>query len=132
MTHEEIYRDIEQTFGIVPSFLKNIPDEYLEQEWEMLKRIELSDTHIPAKYKELMGLALSAATKCTYCILFHTEIAKYHGATDEEIEEAVHFAKHSTGWSTYVHGMQINHDEFMRETLAILEHMKAQARERAA
>ena len=132
MTREEILKEIEQTLGLVPSFLKNIPDEYLEDEWGMLKRIELSETHIPGKYKELMGLALSAATKCIYCILFHTEMAKCQGATDEEIEEAVHFAKHTAGWSAYVNGIQLDLDEFRRETLQIVEHMKAQAHKRAA
>lgn len=132
MSHEEVYRDIEQTLGLVPSFFKSIPDEYLEDEWGMFKRIQLSDTHIPGKYKELMGVALSAATKCRYCVLFHTEAAKYHGATDDEIEEAVHFAKHSVGWSAYVHGMQVDYGEFERETHDIVEHMKEQARKRAA
>lgn len=29
MTREEIYHDIEETIGIVPSYIKSIPDEFL-------------------------------------------------------------------------------------------------------
>lgn len=46
---------------------------------------------------------------------FHTEAAKLFGATDEEIQEAVHYAKHSVGWSAYANGMQIDYDEFADE-----------------
>ncbi|MFG3405457.1 carboxymuconolactone decarboxylase family protein [Streptomyces sp. NPDC048142] len=35
---------------------------------------------------------MGSETKCRYCTLFHTEAAKLFGATDEEIQEAVHYA----------------------------------------
>ena len=49
---------------------------------------------------------LHSETKCRYCTLFHTEAAKMFGATEEEIEEAVHYAKHTVGWSAYLNGTQ--------------------------
>lgn len=133
MTREEIYREIEGLLGLVPTFIRSIPDAYLEEEWDLFKRLELSeDTHIPSKYKELMGVALSAATRCQFCVLFHTEAARLHGATDEEIEEAAHFAKLSTGWSTYVHGMQVDYDQFKDEVRRIGEYVTEQRRKQAA
>lgn len=62
-----------------------------------------------------MGIAIHAETKCFYCTLFHTEAAKLFGATKEEIQEAVHFAKMSVGWSVYLNGMRTDYDEFAKE-----------------
>ena len=47
------------------------------------------------KYKELIGLAVSGATRCRYCCYFHTEAARLFGATDEEITEAALIAKNT-------------------------------------
>src|SRR5208337_4509245 len=107
-----IYKEMEDKFGLVPSFFKLIPDSSLEHEWELFKAVQLDDTAIPNKYKELIGVGLSSAIRCRYCSLFHTEMAKLNGATDQEIEEAVHYAKSSVGWSTYINGMQVDYDEF--------------------
>jgi AhpD family alkylhydroperoxidase len=111
----EVELEMKETLGLVPSFFKSIPDQYLDYEWQMFKKLELGETLIPNKYKELMGLAIHAETKCVYCTLFHTEAAKLFGATEEEIQEAVHFAKMSIGWSVYLNGMRTDYDEFTKE-----------------
>jgi AhpD family alkylhydroperoxidase len=124
---EEVYRDIEQTFGLVPTFLKQLPDASLQTEWELFKKTQIEPGVIPSKYRELIGLGISAATKCRYCTLFHTEVAKLHGATDEEIEEAVHFAKQTVGWSAYVNGLQTDYDQFRDELLRAVDYIRAHA-----
>jgi AhpD family alkylhydroperoxidase len=111
----EIEKDMKNTMGLVPSFFKSIPDEFLDYEWELFKRMELGKTLIPNKYKELMGVALHSETKCRYCTLFHTEAAKLFGATEREIQEAVHYAKMSVGWSVYLNGIQQDYDQFKEE-----------------
>lgn len=93
MTKQEIYQEIETTMGLVPSMFKTIPENTLELEWQLFKATQLNDTAIPNKYKELIGLAISAVTKCRYCTYFHTEVAKLFGASEAEIEDAIHFAK---------------------------------------
>lgn len=115
MSREEVYQDIESTFGFVPTFLTQIPESTLDLEWQLMKRLQFDEGPIPIKYRELIGLGVSAASHCRYCTLFHTEVARLHGATDEEIEAAVHFAKLATGWSTYVNGMQIDYEQFRDE-----------------
>jgi AhpD family alkylhydroperoxidase len=90
MNRQAIYHEMEEMFGLVPSFFKLVPDATLEMEWELFKAIQLKDTAIPNKYKELIGVGISAAVRCRYCSLFHTEMAKLNGATEAEIEEAVH------------------------------------------
>jgi len=102
MSRADIDRDIEETLGIVPTFFKEVPDFYIGTEWESFKTLILSDqTAIPNKYKELIGLGVSGATRCRYCAYFHTEAARLFGATDEEINEASLVAKNTMGWSTY-------------------------------
>jgi AhpD family alkylhydroperoxidase len=95
--------------GMVPGFFETLPGPLLDSEWESFKSIELSDqTAIPNKYKELIGIAVSGATRCRYCVYFHTEAARLFGATDEEINEAALMAKHTMGWSTYLNASQVN------------------------
>jgi AhpD family alkylhydroperoxidase len=114
-TRPEVEADMKETLGIVPSFFGGIPDNFLDAEWELFKGLELGETLIPNKYKELMGVAVHSETKCRYCILFHTEAAKLFGATDAEIQEAVHYAKMSVGWSVYLNGIREDYDKFADE-----------------
>jgi AhpD family alkylhydroperoxidase len=124
MNRKQVYQDIEKTLGKVPQFFKLVPDRSLELEWDLFKTIQLAESPIPNKYKELIGAGISAVTKCRYCSFFHTEVAKLFGATDEEIEDAVHYAKSSAGWSAYLNGMQLDYDQFKKELLASIEYIK--------
>jgi len=119
----EVEAEIKETLGLVPSFFSKIPDRLLDYEWALFKDLELGETLIPNKYKELMGVALHAQTKCRYCILFHTEAAKLFGATEEELQEAVHYSKMSTGWSVYLNGMQTDYEQFADELAQIGAHL---------
>lgn len=124
MSREKIYKEIEEMFGLVPMMFKALPDSSLELEWRLFKRVQFDQGAIPNKYRELIGLALSAVTKCKYCIFYHTELAKLNGATDAEIEDALHYAKSSIGWSTYLSGSQFDFDQFKKEIGQACEHVK--------
>ncbi len=132
MKRDEIYKDIEGIFGLVPSFLKLLPDSTLELEWALFKRIQLEEGAIPNKYKELIGLGINAVSRCRYCTLFHTEMAKLYGATEEDIEEAVHYAKASAGWSTYLNGMQVDYETFRKELKAAVGYVRKNMEKKAA
>jgi AhpD family alkylhydroperoxidase len=123
----DVEQEIKETIGLVPSFFDHIPDEFLDAEWYLFKRLELGETRIPNKYKELMGIAIHAESKCQYCTLFHTEAAKLFGASAEEIQEAAHYAKMTLGWSAYLNGIRQDHDEFAKELHQIGEHLSAHA-----
>lgn len=124
-TRQEIYREIEDTFGLVPSMLKALPDSTLELEWELFKKTQIEESAIPGKYRELIGVGISGVTKCRYCAFYHTEMAKFMGATDAEIEDALHFAKATAGWSTYINGLQIDYDQFKDEIRRAIEHVRS-------
>lgn len=125
----EVEQEMKDTLGLVPGFFKTIPDEFLDHEWELFNRLQLGETLIPNKYKELMGVALHSETKCHYCTLFHVEAAKLFGATDEEIQEAAHYAKASLGWSAYLNGIRQDYDQFAEELERIGEHLTEQAQQ---
>jgi AhpD family alkylhydroperoxidase len=120
-------RDIEETLGLVPEFFRRLPDYLLPTEWASFKSLQLSDqTAIPNKYKELIGLAVSGATRCRYCCYFHTEAARLFGATEEEINETALIAKNTMGWSTYLNTLQFDYDQFTAEFDQIAEHVREQ------
>jgi AhpD family alkylhydroperoxidase len=111
----------------VPEFFKQVPDYLVPTEWASFKRLQLSDqTAIPNKFKELIGLAVSGATRCRYCCYFHTEAARLFGASEEEITETALIAKNTMGWSTYLNTLQFDYDEFTAEFDQIATHVREQ------
>jgi AhpD family alkylhydroperoxidase len=125
MNREQIYKEIEDMFGLVPSMFKSVPDSSLELEWKLFKRVQLEEGPIPNKYRELIGVAISAISKCRYCAVYHTELAKLNGASDAEIEDAVHYAKSSAGWSTYINGLQVDFETFKDEVSRACKHVRS-------
>jgi AhpD family alkylhydroperoxidase len=121
---DAIREEIRQAFGLVPSWVDEMPDSALGGFWSMMRDFQLGETAIPNKYKELIGLGVSGATRCRYCALFHTEAAKLFGATDAEIAEAAMMAGHTMGASTFLNAMQTDYDTFRRETLSAVEYVR--------
>jgi AhpD family alkylhydroperoxidase len=118
-THDvtRIREEIKQAFGKIPSWVGEVPSAALEGFWYTMRDFQLGETVIPNKYKELIGLGVSGATRCRYCALFHTEAARLFGASDEEIAEAAMMAAHTMSASTFLNSMQTDYDTFRRETL---------------
>jgi AhpD family alkylhydroperoxidase len=125
MDREKVYSEIKEMFGLVPSFIQELPDATLELEWRLMKQVQFEEGPIPNKYRELIGLAISAVSKCRYCAFFHTELAKLNGATDAEIEDAVHYAKSSAGWSAYLNGLQADYETFKMEVKSACEYVRS-------
>jgi len=124
MNRQDVFTEIRETIGVVPGFFEGMPDDSLEIEWNLFKRYALkADTVIPPKYRELMGLTAAAGKQCWYCANFHIGVAKLHGATDEEIQEAVHLAKFGSGWSAYLNGSLYDHVQFLEELGEIGEYL---------
>jgi len=126
MTRKQIQEEIKKTLGVVPTMFNQLPDETLELEWNLFKRSQVEEGPIPNKYRELIGLGIAAAQHCPFCAYFHTEMAKLNGATQQEIENACHVAKGTAGWSSYIHGTQIDLNTFKKEVQQIIEYQKTQ------
>jgi AhpD family alkylhydroperoxidase len=58
---------------------------------------------ISAKTKQLIAVAAAHVTQCPYCILGHTRAALRHGATPEEIMEAIWVAAEMCAGAAYAH-----------------------------
>lgn len=125
MNRQQIYDEIKEMLGQVPTFFKSIPDSSLESEWRLMRQIQFEDGPIPVKYRQLIGIGVAAVNKCRYCALFHTEVARLFGATDQEIEDAVHTAKSSAGWSAYINGMQTDFEQFRDEVESIAKYVRS-------
>jgi AhpD family alkylhydroperoxidase len=113
---EATLKDIQKTLGMVPGFFKGYPEEALPAAWAEFKGLQLNPkSAIPGKYKELIGLAVSAQIPCRYCVYFHTEAAKLNGASDREVKEAVALAGNTRKWSTILNGNQTDLGQFRAE-----------------
>jgi len=64
-----------------------------------------SDNPIPAKYAELMALAVAFTTQCPYCIEKHTSLAKETGVTEEEIAQTTMIAASLRAGAAFGHGL---------------------------
>lgn len=121
--------DIQKTFGFVPAFFKAVSPALLPAWWDAIKTFQLNPaTKLDGKTKELIGLAVSAQIPCEYCIYFHTEAARLHGATEQEIQEAVAMAAVTRQGSTLLNGMQVDKAQFKRDFQRIAAGARAAAK----
>ena len=125
MSRDAIHAEMKQILGQVPGFLGSLPPDTLEAEWALFKRFELADTTIPPKMRELIGVAVASAEHCWYCTQFHGAMARFHGATEAEVQEASHLAKFGAGWSAYLNGIGYDREKFLRELHEIGAHLSA-------
>src|SRR5436190_2831170 len=59
---------------------------------------------IPAKYKELMAVAVALTTQCPYCIEVHRKGALKAGATEQELAETTLLAAALRAGAAMTHG----------------------------
>jgi AhpD family alkylhydroperoxidase len=58
---------------------------------------------LPAKTKQLIAVAVAHVTQCPYCIRGHTKAALRHGATREELMEAIWVSAEMRAGGAYAH-----------------------------
>lgn len=87
---KEIYKEIEEAFGMVPNFFKAqaaVDPEWLEINWQRQKLIMLTEGGLDRKTKEIIALVVSMVNHCEYCSLAHESMARMVGTSQEEIDE---------------------------------------------
>jgi AhpD family alkylhydroperoxidase len=117
--YEDSLKEIKKTMGLIMDQFKAIPKDAVAPEWDEMKKHSFSKSKIPAKYRELIGLAVAASIKCPYCVYFHTQAAKMNGAT-----ELAMLTRFTTGWSSILHASSIDLDEFKKQFDQVAKHMK--------
>ena len=126
--YDETLKDIKKTFGFVPGFMKGLPQDVLMHDWPLMKKYTLGESKVPAKYRELLGLAVAANIKCPYCQLFHKSVAQMYGATPEEFAEIAFLASYTSRWSAMIHAQHYDYDTFAKETQQIGEYLSKGAK----
>ena len=66
---------------------------------------ERADGAIPAKYRELISVAVALTTQCAYCIEAHTKNALAAGVTREELAETTFIAAALRAGAAVGHGL---------------------------
>ena len=62
-----------------------------------------ADGALSAKMKQIVAVAVAHVTQCPYCIKGHTKAALRHGATEQELMEAVWVAAEMRAGGAYAH-----------------------------
>lgn len=122
--YERTVEEMEEALGMVMPPLGTIPDDDTVTEWPYLRKYTLEETEIPAKYRELMGLAVAANIRCPYCTAFHTEAAKMHGATEDELRETYSLASFTTRYSAMMHAQQYPIEQFKDDLERVTDHLQ--------
>lgn len=68
-----------------------------------LSRQVFGDGALREKTKHLIAVAVAHTTQCPYCIRSHTKQALRHGATQEEVMEAIWVAAEMRAGGAYAH-----------------------------
>ncbi len=124
---EKARSEMVATFGAVPGIFNNLPDHLVVSAWELFKDYDSPESAIPAKYSQLISLAVASQIPCDFCVYAHTTQAKMFGATNAEIQEAIATAANTRYWSTISNGYNVPFDEFKKHwdnTLAFMKKLR--------
>jgi AhpD family alkylhydroperoxidase len=124
MVSEETRKEIEGYLGQVPAWLEALSEPAADHSWGIVRDLEFGETELPSREKALVAVGAAAAMNCPYCIHFHTEEARLEGVTEEGVGEAVNVAANVRYFSTVLHGVETDLDEFKAETSEIVDHIE--------
>ena len=114
---EAALAEMKKMLGGVPAEMQVYPESARAAGWAMMKSTDLNkNTALPAKVRELIGIAVASQIPCQYCVYYHVKAAKAAGASEEEIREAVHQASLTRHWSTILYGNQYDLEVYKAET----------------
>lgn len=89
--YEELVKSIERKMGFAPNIMK-IMKELDPETFEFYKYCDKAvqeDGALPAKFKMLIIMAMGAQRHCKECVVSAMKAAFKHGATKEEVIEAI-------------------------------------------
>src|SRR6476659_6691642 len=111
--HEPIFPEATRDLAKQRNRLAPGPAEALRA----FSRSVFAEGALPVKTKQLIAVAVAHVTQCPYCIRGHTSAALQHGATEEEIMEAIWVAAEMRAGGAYAHST-LALDTIARETAA--------------
>jgi AhpD family alkylhydroperoxidase len=75
----------------------------VEAAFRQFSQAVFRDGALSGKTKQLIAVAVAHVTQCPYCIKGHTKAALRHGATPEELMEAIWVAAEMRAGGAYAH-----------------------------
>ena len=97
--HDELYPHATRELAEQRKHLARAPAEA----FRAFSQSVFTDGAIPAKTKQLIAVAVAHVTQCPYCIRGHTDAALRHGASAQEIMEAIWVAAEMRAGGAYAH-----------------------------
>jgi AhpD family alkylhydroperoxidase len=97
--------------SIYPSATKELAHERKKlapnqaEAFKAFSRTVFAEGALPAKTKQLIAVAVAHVTQCPYCIRGHAQAAQQHGATAEEMMEAIWVAAEMRAGGAYAHAI---------------------------
>ena len=95
MYHKDNLAKLKQMANLAPAAM---------QAFQAFDRAALAEGAIPAKYKELIAVAVAQTTQCPYCIDIHAAAARRAGASEVELVEATLVAAALRAGAAVTHG----------------------------
>ena len=80
----EYLGELKSTIGKISKLSPDVIKGY-----QLITNAKTANPTLDQKTRELISLAVAVTVRCDGCIAVHTEAAKKHGATEEEIMEAL-------------------------------------------
>ncbi|MBN8964819.1 MAG: carboxymuconolactone decarboxylase family protein [Rhizobiales bacterium] len=74
-----------------------------EAAFQAFSRTVFADGALPVKIKQIIAVAVAHVTQCPYCIKGHTKAALRHGASEQELMEAIWVAAEMRAGGAYAH-----------------------------
>ncbi len=74
-----------------------------EKAFQAFSKQVFAEGALSAKTKQIIAVAVSHVTQCPYCIRGHTKSALRHGATAQELVEAIWVAAEMRAGGAYAH-----------------------------
>jgi AhpD family alkylhydroperoxidase len=74
-----------------------------EAAFQKFSQAVFADGALPAKMKQIIAVAVAHVTQCPYCITGHTRAALRHGASEQELMEAIWVAAEMRAGGAYAH-----------------------------
>ena len=80
-----------------------VPDA--EAAFQAFSQKVFADGALSSKMKQIVAVAVAHVTQCPYCIKGHTRAALRHGASEQELMEAIWVAAEMRAGGAYAHSV---------------------------
>ena len=77
----------------------------VEAAFQNFSQTVFADGALPAKVKQIIAVAVAHVTQCPYCIKGHTKAALRHGASEQQLMEAIWVAAGMRAGAAYAHSV---------------------------